>query len=347
MSGNGPGIGFDRTGWSAEDLQITTSTNIPIAAEANTDPETQQFLTDVLEGLSARRKSLPCKYFYDSLGSKLFDQICDLDEYYLTRTEKALLTEKAGEIGELLGPGVTLIEFGCGSLTKIRILLDALETPAAFVPIDIATDHLNASVADLATMFPALVISPVSADFTLPLDLTAALAAGTERRAGFFPGSTIGNFDHTGARAFMQTLAGTLGPGAMFIVGVDLKKQKSVIERAYNDAKGVTAAFNMNLLVRINRELGADFDLDQFRHHSHYDEDLGRVEMHLVSTCVQTVTINGRAISFEDGEAIHTENSYKYSIEEFTSLAEGAGFRPVRVWTDAADLFAIHALAVG
>ena len=321
------------------------TTDDDASGEKDGPPTDGQFLADVLDGLSEPWKTLPCKYFYDAEGSRLFERICELDEYYLTRTEIALLEAKAGEIAALLGPGVSLIEFGAGSLTKIRILLSALEAPAAFIPVDIALDHLTGSVDELNAHFPDLDIRPVRGDFTRPLVLPDIGVAGG-RRAGFFPGSTIGNFDHAGAEAFLAALAETLGPGALFIVGVDTKKDAGVIERAYDDADGVTAAFILNLLARINRELGGDFDLGRFRHRALYDADEGRVEMHLESLEAQRVRVGDTVFDFAAGETIHTENSYKYAIDEFADLAGRAGYASERVWTDDATRFAIHALRV-
>ena len=296
----------------------------------------------MLRGLAKRRKELPCKYFYDQAGSRLFDEICGLDEYYPTRTETALLRAHGAEIGDWIGPGATLIEFGCGSLLKTRVLLDSLAEPAIFVPIDISADHLAAAAGALAADYPDLKIIPLTADFTRPLDLPPEAASG--RRAAFFPGSTIGNFHPADAARFLETVAGIVGPGGDFLIGVDLKKDEDILVRAYDDAKGVTRRFNLNLLVRVNRELGGDFDLGAFEHLALYNGDEGRIEMHLVSTKAQTVRVAGREFRFRRGEAIHTENSYKYGADEFRILAGKAGFDCVHTWIDERDLFSVHAL---
>ena len=301
------------------------------------------FLEDVLHGLSERQKTLPCKYFYDAQGSQLFDRICTLDEYYPTRTEHAILTERRYEIADLAGPGAALVELGSGSSVKVRILLDALDRPAAYIPIDISRAHLLAAAAGLAADHPGLSVVPVCADYTKPFPLPDA-AAG--RRLGFFPGSTIGNFDPAEARTFLAGVAETLRPGAGLVIGVDLKKDRAILEAAYDDAEGVTAAFNLNLLRRINRELGGDFDLDGFAHEARWNETAGRIEMHLVSRSVQTARVGGRVFTFRAGESIHTENSHKYSLDGFHTLAKAAGWHPVKAWTDDGGLFSVHYLTV-
>ncbi|MFN3233411.1 MAG: L-histidine N(alpha)-methyltransferase [Alphaproteobacteria bacterium] len=298
----------------------------------------------VVDGLSQDQKQLPCKFFYDAEGSKLFDAICELDEYYPTRTELGLLQNHCGEISDLIGPGAELIEFGCGSLQKIRILLAAMDTPAGFVPIDISREHLLLSAEDLAAEFPALSIRPVVADYTQPLDLP--VQDNVAKRVGFFPGSTIGNFTREEAVRFLKVVAGILGRGGELLIGVDLKKDTAILNAAYNDQKGVTAAFNLNILERINRELGGDFDIDAFRHNAFYASDQGRIEMHIESLKDQTVKINGSSFDFESGETIHTENSHKYGVEEFVRHAGMAGFVPVQTWTDEKKLFSIHYLRV-
>lgn len=298
----------------------------------------------VVDGLSQEQKQLPCKFFYDAEGSKLFDAICELDEYYPTRTELALLESHSGEIAELIGPGAELIEFGCGSLQKIRVLLSAVKDPAAFVPIDISREHLVQSAKDLAEEFPALTLRPVVADYTQPLDLPTM--ESVPKRVGFFPGSTIGNFTRPEAVRFLKVVADIVGRGGELLIGVDLKKDEATLNAAYNDQEGVTAAFNLNILERINRELGGDFDVDAFRHHAFYTKERGRIEMHIESLKDQTVRINGSSFDFEPGETIHTENSHKYGVEEFLIYAGEAGFDPVQTWTDPNNLFSIHYLRV-
>ena len=307
----------------------------------------KSFRDDVFEGLSREQKELPCKYFYDDRGSELFNTICGLDEYYPTRTETALLQAHGREMADLIGPGVCLIEFGCGSLLKTRLLLDALRSPAAFVPIDISADHLLQSAAALAADYPNLEVLPVAADFTRPVKLPDKARKASENRIGFFPGSTIGNFDHAGAADFLATVANMVGGGGALLIGVDLKKDEDILVRAYDDAQGVTAAFNRNVLERINRELGGCFDIETFRHRALYNGAEGRIELHLVSEKDQTVTVHDRDFTFTEGETIHTENSYKYHVEEFSSLAAGAGFRSARTWVDGDGLFSLHYLTLG
>ena len=307
----------------------------------------KSFRDDVFEGLSREQKELPCKYFYDDRGSELFNTICGLDEYYPTRTETALLQAHGREMADLIGPGVCLIEFGCGSLLKTRLLLDALRSPAAFVPIDISADHLLQSAAALAADYPNLEVLPVVADFTRPVKLPDKARKASENRIGFFPGSTIGNFDHAGAADFLATVADMVGGGGALLIGVDLKKDEDILVRAYDDAQGVTAAFNRNVLERINRELGGCFDIETFRHRALYNGAEGRIEMHLVSEKDQTVTVHDRDFTFTEGETIHTEDSYKYHVEEFSSLAARAGFRSARTWVDGDGLFSLHYLTLG
>ena len=296
----------------------------------------------VLKGLNRPQKELACKFFYDERGSQLFDRICEVEEYYPTRTELALLEDRAGEISNLVGEGAALVEFGCGSLQKIRVLLAALNAPAAFVPIDISREHLIASVEDLAAEFPDLRIEPVVADYTQPLTLPAL--EDEAKRVGFFPGSTIGNFTRDEAVAFLNVVAEILGQDGELLIGVDLKKDEAILNAAYNDEEGVTAAFNLNILHRINAELGGNFDLDAFQHKAFYRADQGRIEMHIESLKNQKVRINGSTIDFTEGETIHTENSHKYSVDEFQAHAARAGFEPLRAWTDDERLFSVHYL---
>ena len=314
-------------------------------------PTPASFRDEVLRGLASRPRSIPPKFFYDEEGSRLFQEICELPEYYLTRTEIGILRAHAGEMAEHIGLGRLLIEFGSGSSEKVRLLLGALR-PAAYMPLDISREHLWSASRTLAAEYPDVAVHAVCTDYTqdmaLPYD-SPDNAAGDQiglRKLAFFPGSSVGNFDPEGALAFMHRVSRLVQPDGGLLIGVDLKKDPRLLHAAYNDAQGVTAAFNLNLLARMNRELEADFDLASFRHRAFYDEGLGRIEMHLVSLRDQTVTVAGEQFHFEPGEGIHTENSYKYGLEEFQALAAQAGFRPVKVWTDPARLFSVHYLGV-
>jgi dimethylhistidine N-methyltransferase len=304
---------------------------------------TDRFREDVLNGLLGTPKSLPCKYFYDARGSQLFDRICELEEYYPTRTESAIMRAHAGEMSEVLGRDAVLVEYGSGSSTKTRILLDHAPSLAAYVPLDISREHLSRSAARLAEAYPRLNIQPVCADYTRPFRLPS-FGGKDARWAVYFPGSTIGNFHPEDAVPFLRRIAGVVGSGGGLLIGVDLKKETSILEAAYNDREGVTAAFNMNLLHRMNRELGAHFEVDQFQHHAFYNEGLGRIEMHLVSLADQTAHLNGAAIPLEEDETIHTECSYKYSLSDFAALASSAGFDVAKVWTDPDALFSVQYL---
>ena len=300
---------------------------------------------DVLAGLTAPTKTLPCKYLYDDRGSRLFDQICDLPEYYPTRTELGILRRHAGDMAAALGDGCLVIEYGSGSGLKTPLLLERLRRPAGYVPVEISRDHLLASAAELARRFPHIEVLPVWADFTGEFEVPATRRV-PRRRAVFFPGSTIGNFGPTEAVRLMEGVARRCGSGGAFLVGVDLRKSKAILEPAYDDAAGVTAAFNKNLLVRINRELGADFDLDQFDHRAVFDEKHSRIEMHLVSRRRQAVRLDGTTIWFAAGESICTEHSYKYSPEAFRDMARAAGLSVRQVWTDADGWFSVQYLEV-
>jgi dimethylhistidine N-methyltransferase len=298
------------------------------------------FVADVVAGLTAKPKQLPPKYFYDAVGSALFEQITRLPEYYPTRCELALLHENAVAMASFFPSGCALVEFGSGSSRKARILLGAAATVEAYVPIDISGDFLQQDAAQLRRDFPHLAVHPVIADFTVASELPSAVAHMP--RVGFFPGSTIGNFEPHEAAAFLRRAARLLGAGAALLVGVDLIKAPDILYRAYNDAAGVTAKFNLNLLGRINRELGADFDLSAFEHHAFYNAERRRIEMHLASTRRQKVRVCGATVEFRAGETIHTENSYKYSIDSFQALAHGSGWSPLAVWND--GLFSVHLL---
>jgi L-histidine N-alpha-methyltransferase len=304
------------------------------------------FLADALAGLTRTPKELPCKYFYDEEGSRLFDRICELDEYYLTRTELDIMRRHAPAMASALGAGSLVIEYGSGSSTKTPLLLEPLADPAGYVPVDISGEHLTRSAAALAGRFEALEVRPVAADFTQPFAVPVVTRPVT-RRVVYFPGSTIGNFAPDAAARLLASIAELVGPGGGLLIGIDLKKSASVLEPAYNDRLGVTAAFNMNLLVRLNRELGADFDLGAFRHYAFYHAPLGRVEMHLVSRREQTVCLGGVKVHFEAGESIHTENSHKYAPDEFAATAAAAGFRLCEAWYDERNFFGVLWLTVG
>ena len=302
-------------------------------------PPEDSFADNLLEGLTTTPKEIACKYFYDEAGSRLFDRICDLPEYYQTRTETALLTRHAGEIAALMGPGAEIVEFGAGSLRKARILLDALEAPRAYTPLDISGEYLAHVVRSLAADYPALTLRPLVGDFTGALDIPAL--PDNPRRAGFFPGSTIGNFRPDGALCLLRRMRAGLNEGGL-LIGVDLVKDPARLHAAYNDAAGVTAAFNKNLLARANRELGADFDLGAFAHYAPYNAGAQRIEMYLVSLRRQRVNLRGQVFEFAQGEPVHTEDSHKYTIESFREMAARAGFNPRAVWTDEERLFSVH-----
>jgi dimethylhistidine N-methyltransferase len=306
-------------------------------------PDTENLRGDVLRGLAAARKSLPPKYFYDARGSELFEAICELPEYYPTRTELAMMQASAHDMARRLGPQCLLLEYGAGSGRKTRLLIEAL-APAAYMAIDISRTALRQCALELAAAYPAVAVSAVCADYTRPLQLPTMDDANAHRRVIYFPGSTIGNFTRAEALAFLRHARAVAGEGGAMLVGVDLKKDPVRLHAAYNDVQGVTAAFNLNLLTRINRELGGDFNLDTFEHHAFYDVVEGRIEMHLRSRIDQTVVVAGQTFAFQAGETIHTENSCKYSITEFQQLARDAGYEPVQYWTDAEQLFSVHCL---
>ena len=304
-------------------------------------PEENNFQQEVIEGLSRQPRCIPPKYFYDQAGSRLFESICEQPEYYPTRTETTLLKQYASEIAAVVGNDCHLIEPGSGSCEKVRHLLDALQ-PSAYVPLDICCGFLEKAAAGIAEDYPWLEVHAVCTDITDEVSLP--FIPEQADAVMFYPGSSIGNFDPDDARGFLACLANITGEGGGLLIGVDLKKDPGILDAAYNDANGVTAAFNLNLLRRINRELAGDFDLDTFAHHAFYNSDRGRVEMHLVSEREQTVRVDGHTFEFSAGDSIHTENSYKYTIDEFQALAQQAGFTPCRVWSDREDLFSLHYL---
>ncbi|MGQ9897747.1 MAG: L-histidine N(alpha)-methyltransferase [Acidobacteriota bacterium] len=309
-------------------------------------PTLSDFREEVLAGLLRHPKALPSKFFYDHRGSALFDEICQLEEYYLTRIETRLLEKHVAEVAKIVGDEPLLIEYGSGSNQKTRILLDHLPTLVAYVPVDISKDHLLASAAALAQSYPYLRVMPVCADYTCEMELPDFEEFTCRRRVVFFPGSTIGNFTPQEAERFLRHVATVAQSDGLLLIGVDLKKDPTVIDAAYNDGKGVTAAFNLNLLQRINTELGANFDLRLFEHRAFYDPVHGRVEMHLVSTQAQTVHIGDIAIPFAAGETIHTEDSYKYDLADFQQMAKRAGWSSRAVWQDKQGYFAVVLFAV-
>ena len=304
-------------------------------------PAHEDLHAEVIAGLGQPVKALSPKLFYDQRGSELFDAITRLPEYYPTRTEIALLERHGDEMAASLGNDSLLFEFGSGSDVKIRVLLGAVR-PRAYAPIDISREQLRHAAATIADANPALDVHAVCADYSKPLALPELCAA--PRREAFFPGSSIGNFDPHEAQVFLARAARLIGHGGCLLIGVDLKKDPALLNAAYNDRAGVTAAFNLNLLTRINRELDGDFDVSAFRHHAFYNAEQGRIEMHLVATSPQRVQIDGHLFAFRAGETIHTENSYKYSVEEFQALAAKAGFASERVWQDDDALFSVHCL---
>ncbi|WP_052027034.1 L-histidine N(alpha)-methyltransferase [Rhodovulum sp. PH10] len=305
------------------------------------DEESAAFLTDVLTGLSADPKTIPPKYFYDERGSQLFEAITRTPEYYPTRTEIGILERHAGDIAALMPKGAAMVEFGAGAITKARILLGAAPIEI-FVPVDISADFLGGEASRLQRERPGLTVLPVAADFTKPFTLPKAVAG--RPLVGFFPGSTLGNFEPHEAAAFLKHAANMLGSGSTLIIGIDLVKDPEVLSRAYNDEAGVTAAFNLNLLRRIDRELGADFDTAGFWHRAFYNRERMRVEMHLASRVRQRVRVDGRCFDFRRGETIHTESSYKYTPEMFRALALGSGWTPAAMWLDEQQWFSVHAL---
>jgi len=309
------------------------------------EPTTGAFLCDVLADLRRRPKHLPCKYFYDERGSHLFDQICALDEYYPTRTELAIMDRYAAEMAAQIGAGARLVEFGSGSSIKTRILLDHVNDVVAYVPVDISREHLQRTADDLSVAYPEIELLPVCGDFTTDFELPDS-ARAPSHTAVYFPGSTVGNFRPADARVLLARIAFLCGTGGGLLLGVDLHKEVSILEAAYNDGKGVTAEFNLNLLRHINRELGANFALDQFEHLAFWNEQLGRIEMHLVSRCRQTVTVAGESFELAENETICTEHSHKYTIDGVASMAADVGLTLRRYWTDDRKYFAVLHFAV-
>ncbi len=297
-------------------------------------------LEEVIAGLSQDQKTLPSKYFYDERGSKLFDDICELDEYYVTRTESSLMQERVADIATVIGPNVLLVEYGSGSSLKTRLLLRNLDRPAGYVPIDISGEYLSQVGDSLQAEFPQIEVMPVVADFTKSFEIPSPNDAET-RRVIYFPGSTIGNFQRNDAKALLARMAEMAGEGGGVLVGVDLDKNRDVLRAAYNDSKGITAQFNLNVLRRINNELGGSFILDKFRHNAIFNDYHSCIEMHLVSTERQTVNICGYTFEFDENESVLTEYSHKYKVEAFRRMANEVSLNVKNVWTDADNMFAV------
>lgn len=304
-------------------------------------PEIGELRRDVLRGLSSPRKAIPPKWLYDARGSALYELICEQPEYYPARTEMGILERHAEEIAGAIGPDALVFEYGTGSGRKTALLLDALERPVAYLPVDIAPEALAGAAAELARRFPRLSVRPVVADFTEGVTLPE-VEAPFARRLAFFPGSTIGNFDPPEAVGLLRRLGSEAGPGGALLIGVDLPKDEGTLVRAYDDARGVTAAFDLNLLARIDRELGADFRLSAFRHRSAWNRRLSRVEMHLESLEAQRVQVAGSSFTFRAGETIHSESAYKWAPGAFDTLAAIAGWELVRTWTDPRAWFSVR-----
>jgi len=307
-------------------------------------PDLQTFLHDVQRGLSQSPKTLPCKYLYDERGSQLFEDITELDDYYPTRADLEATTANIEAIVEHIGPGARLVELGSGSSTKTRVLLDHLEDLVAYIPVEISADALDESVQSLRASYPHLEVLPLCADYTHPLDLPSPSRA-FRRTVVYYPGSTIGNFHPPDAIAFLRRIRRATVPDGGLLIGVDLKKDKAILERAYNDSAGVTAAFNLNLLSRIERELPAEVDLEGFHHEARYDEQLGRIEMHLVSDAKQEIRIGDETFHLEPGETIRTEESYKYGRQDFARIADEAGFDVTAFWMDRSSRFSLQYLS--
>ncbi len=304
-------------------------------------PATGGVLTEVIMGLSRTQKTLPAKLLYDKRGSEIFEEICLLPSYYPTRTETKILRENAAEMAKLIGDDVMIIEPGSGSAEKVRILLHELKGKKSYVPIEISREILLRTTRELLEEFPGMGLYPVCADFTKSLSLPLTVGSRPGKKVVFFPGSTIGNLDPDEAQAFLKEAADMVSGGGI-LIGVDMKKNTEILRKAYNDPEGVTAAFNLNLLTRLNRDLNATFNTGNFRHEAVYNEEKGRIEMHLISLLPQIVRVNQTVFRFREGETIHTENSYKYSIEEFTALGRRAGLTLRKSWQDKENLFSVY-----
>ena len=311
--------------------------------QANYNRIDNDFLRDVIEGLGKNPKTLKPKYFYDNRGAQLFTEICTTPEYYPTRTEIKILNQNAEDIASQIGDNIALIEYGSGALEKIKILLNFLKEPVGLIPVDISEDQLFVSAKNLENLYPNLEILPVAADFTKPIPIPG-FSHPPKKYVAFFPGSTIGNFEPDLAIQFLQGVTKTIGLDGLLLIGFDLKKDIETLLAAYDDQRGITASFNKNLLSRVNAELGGNFNLNTFEHVARYNENKGRIEMHLKSTTEQTVSINKELFEFLEGETIHTENCYKFTKESFTAMSSKAGLSPVKTWTDDKNLFAVMLL---
>lgn len=309
------------------------------------EPATDTFREEVLAGLSAEPKRAPYKFFYDQRGSQLFDRICELDEYYLTRTELQIMRDHGADMARHLQRGCRVVEYGSGSSLKTRILLDHLDAPSVYVPIDISRQHLLATARKLNAEYPRLRVQPVCADYTQRFTLPV-FEGPVGRTVVYFPGSTIGNFTTAEAAGFLSRIAHVVGSRGGLLIGVDLKKDPAILVPAYDDAQGVTAAFNLNLLIRINRELGGDFDLSRFRHVAFWDEAASRIVIQIESLAEQTVSVGGHRFALGEGERITTEYSHKYSLEQFARLGRSAGFEVEEVWMDPRQLFSVQLLTL-
>jgi L-histidine Nalpha-methyltransferase len=322
-------------------VQVSVPPSVELFIDAH--PAGDAILEDVLEGLSSNPKRLPAKLFYDAEGSRLFDRICELEEYYPTRTETGIMQAGIGEMARIIGADAAILEYGSGSSTKTEILLAGLESPASYLPVDISRDHLLMSAARIASRHPCLNVLPVCADYTQEVPELHAYAR-EHRTVVYFPGSTIGNFDPEHAQAFLRSVSEAVGPAGGLLIGVDLKKDPDVLIAAYDDREGVTAAFNMNMLRHINHQLGTVFDVGAFRHEALWNDAEGRIEMHLRASRRQSISLGGTSFVVEAGESIVTEHSHKYSVEGFSLLAESSGFESSRVWIDPQELFSVHYL---
>ena len=309
------------------------------------EPTADNFLEEALEGLQKPQKTLPCKFIYDEQGSEIFSRICELDEYYPTRTEIAIMRERANEMAEVMGPECAIVEYGIGSALKTHMLLEALDDPVACVPVEISREFLLNSTEGLAREFPHIEFVPICANFLAPFSLPV-FSRPARRAIAYFPGSTIGNLTPDEAEDLLGNMAATCGGGGGLLLGIDLIKEVETIEAAYNDSLGVTEEFNKNLLVRMNRELGADFNVESFDFRAFYNSEVRRVESYLISQAPQSVRLGGKTISFKKGETIHTENSHKYDIKDFSEFAAGQGFQTEKVWTDGEKKFAVLFLKI-
>ena len=313
---------------------------------ADYEPPTDDFLSDVVTGLARKKKSIPPKYFYDQKGSALFDEICRTDEYYVTRTELQLLDDILPEVSQMTGPEAIVIEWGSGSSWKIRKVLDALEDPAEYIAIDISREHLKAAAADIGRQYPGVKVGAICADFLAPIELPDEAIVSEGRKLGFFPGSTIGNFEPHVAEEFLRKAAHLLGPGGALLIGADLQKDEDILLAAYNDSGGITAEFNLNLLTRMKNELGATVNVTAFEHEAVYNREHHRIEMHLRAREDTGIVVGGREFRIAAGESIHTENSHKFSLTSFQEIATAAGFEAGAHWTDADELFSLHYLTI-